>query len=510
MSEILRVFFADTELLFSDAKITTSNDYIIDKAKIVVASDVVSVGSSVQFRKEDGETVVFDGVVVNKKKDIGIELELLGKGNILSGIYIQNVWEDIAPEDIVREVILNYVPSLDYVGTYTSGYTITRYIADAYAIDVVKDMLDLLKWELIISHDGKVEIRPFGIVDNGVIFSEGYFQFKDWSEDNNNLANKIRVVGGFESFSREETIGGTNNEFVLSRKPRGTLKASINGAEVSPDNYEVKPEERKVIFNNTVTNPMFFYEYSKPVVAEDENTRSKDRYGEIFKKVSAPWLTKPKEARKYAKSLIDVYSEPLRNVVAVRGGLHYDVVVGESVRVIDTFRGEDDTFVVKEIIWDARGITEYHLGQDIKKFSEWQREIQERIKKLERRFTNEDEIIFTRRDTKNLNIVLQHTTVPKAASPTNSFWLGHKTLNRLRHEHNGSIYNFEPDCSNNDNNGYWHGSDIDGAQYFRFIGDGVFNYTFPFTFNQKLRDGFRLSGGVFNGTDNYLEIKTIL
>lgn len=87
----------------------------------------------------------------------------------------------------------------------------------------------------------------------------------------------------------------------------------------------------------------------------------------------------------------------------------------------------------------------------------------------------------------NIHVAAQKTinlnempTVRTRQNRVDSFTLGHVTLGRLR-----SSLNYEADCSTNNNYGTWNGTGIDGSQY--------------------NTGGQRLSTGVFNGSDNYIE-----
>ena len=63
------------------------------------------------------------------------------------------------------------------------------------------------------------------------------------------------------------------------------------------------------------------------------------------------------------------------------------------------------------------------------------------------------------------SITVSDSTKLYKRSPKNTFVLSHPTLNRLKTTANGSIYNFEADCSDNGNNGTWYGSGINGSQF---------------------------------------------
>jgi len=488
VAERLRLFNGATELNYGSASITESNNYIINQGVADIEADTNVTGASfIDFKKSDGSTTVFTARVVEKTKDILWKLTLMTNGYELNNLHVETVWESKSPEYIVQDIVDNYTENLTYVPSIASGITITKYIGNAYAIDIIKDMVDLLQWELIIDKNDNVSFQPKGKVNNGVTFTNGTnVETLNWKEDQVSLFNHVKVVGGFESYAIQETISGTGTTFTLSKKPQGSMRITVSGTEISPEDYEVDAPNKQIIFTSSQTDPLMDYSYSRPIIVENQDDASVALYGEIFKRVPAPWLDNFPDARRYAQNLLDSYSTPLKSVDAKYPDLNFDVAVGESVTVIDTIRGENEAMVINSITWNAEGNTVYKCGSEILVMSEWQREVQERIKKIERRFTNEEDIIFTRLFKETLNVDVSVAQTWESASPQDTFWLNHKTLNRMKSVVNGHIENNEADCSDNNNKGIWYGTGIDGSQF--------------------TLSGWRLSAGVFNGSDNYVEV----
>jgi len=486
MSEYLRVFIGATELTYSTIEINESDDYIIDSAKIAVkgVTDVIP-GAVVDITKADGTTSVFAGRVNSIDKSTTWTINILGNGYELNNLLIQTVWENMSPEEIIEDVVDTYTVNLTYSGTSSSGVTITKYIGNAYAIDIIKDMLDVLDWSMTIDSNDNVDVFPKETINNGAVFTNGdNVNLSNWKEDNNNLINRVAIIGGFESFNLTETVAGTGTTFSLSKKPQGSMRATVSGTVIDPSLYTVNADDKEIVFTSSRTNPVFTYSYSRPVIAEDQDDDSINTYGEIYKRIPAPWLTTTSEARKYAAGVIEASSEPLKSVKAIRGGINYDVALGETVRVIDNVRGQNLLMVVQSITKTGQGSTIYTLGSETMFFNEWQREVQERIKKIERRFSNQEDIVFSKRLKHNMKVNLTPVTTWEQASPQDTFWLNHATLGQLGTVVNGHIENFEADCSNNSNYGTWYGTGIDGSQF--------------------LSSGKRLSCGSFNGISRYV------
>ena len=490
MAERLRLFNGVTELSYGSASITASNDAIVNKGQADIEADQnVTGATTIDFKKADGSTTVFSARVIEKNKDVLWKLTLMTNGYELNNLKIETVWTNESPEDIVKDIIDTYTENLTYVASTASGIIIDNYIGDDYALAIIKDMMDLLQWELIIDENDNVKFQPKGVVDNGTTFTNGENgEFSNWKEDQNSLFNHVKVVGGFESFSMQETVSGTGTTFDLTNKPQSNMRITVSGTELVPDDYVIDAPNRQVTFEYSVTNPLFDYSYSRPIIVENQNDASVGLYGEIFQQVPAPWLTTFTEARRYAQNLLDAYSTPIKSVDVMYPEINFDIAVGERVSVVDSMRNENEVMVINSITWDASGRTIYKCGGLIGVFYDWQRGVQDRIKKIERRYTSiyNKNIIFTRLFKENLNVLLATTKVWEKSSPQDTFWLNHKTLSRAKTVVNGHVLNFESDCSDNNNDGIWYGTGIDGSQF--------------------TLTGWRLSAGIFNGTDNYVEV----
>jgi hypothetical protein len=498
--ERMRLFKGATELSFSKARVKLSNDHIINEGEAEFeAESTVQTSSVIDFKESTATTNIFSGKVVDLKKIQMWIVKLFTNGYELSNIWITKVYENKSPEFIVEDIVDNFTENLTYASSSSSGVTINKYVANAYLIDVVKDMMDSLQWTLRIDVNDNVYFDPSGDINNGVTFTHGDdINITEWEEDSDFLMNHIRVTGGFENFAIEETISGTGTAFTITKKPAGVMRAVVSGVEVSSDDYTVDAEQLKITFTGSKTDPTFFYSFDKPIIIEDQNDLSINTYGEIYKEVRAPWLDSFATARQYTRGLLSKHSTPFGKAKGIQPRLNFDMSVNETVVLVDTPRNITQTLDIinMEYIGET-GETEFEFGHRDGKFFDWQAEVQDRIKKLERQAQNEDDIIQTRLLKSAISQTVTTVNAFEYASPTNTFTLSHPTLNRLRSSVNGSIYNFEADCSDNNNDGTWYGSDIDGAQF--APADGAISSTATYRASTSF-----LSYGLFNGSDNYV------
>ena len=461
-NERFRLFKSGTELNYSEASYTKTDDHIVDSAAAKIeASTAVTNNSIIDFKKSDGTTTIFSPRVEEIKEVDMWQLVMRGYGYELNNIIIEQVYTTTSPEAIVQDII-NTTDDLTYASTAeSSGFTIQKYLANGYANDIILDMQNLLDWQTRIDESGNFYFEPKGNVDNGVILDNGTaFQITSWEEEKNELINHLKIKGGFEEHLTQQVVTATQTAFPLSHKPVGSMKVTIAGLEVSPDLYTVEQEDEQVVFTAQTANPLFEYTYNRPIVVDDQDDDSVATYGERIKRVEAPWLTSFEDARQYLSNLLSVFARPSIKAKGFRPRLDFDLDIGEAVTVKDSIRNKSENLVIRKITYKGTGITEFEFGSRDFVFFDWQREVMDRIKKIEARTQNEDDLTFVRTFKNDMVVTATPELKVYRQSPSNSLILGHETLGFTR-----TNLNTEVDASLQGNTGTWKGTGVGGGQY---------------------------------------------
>lgn len=498
MVETIRTFRGTTELsVGGTSNIIKSNDQVVNLANIEIeANDDVTHGSVIDFKKADGVTTKFSGKVIQIKEEDMWALKIFSNGHELNSIKIQQVYVGYSPEEIVEDVI-GQTSTLTYASTGTSGITLEKYVANAYDIDVIKDMMELLEWQLRIDENDNVYFETDGNVDNGLTLTNGVnCQIKAWESDDTKRFNRVKIKGGLVTYRTEdEALGNgdsTTTEFDLDNKPEGTVILFVDGTEQKQtepnEKYEVNQETPSITFTtapDTGEAITASYSFYKPVVVDIQDDDSIEALGyEIYREIEAPWLNDFASARQYATQLLSVFSLQQIKAKIVIPGIDWNRDVGEIITVVDSVRSKDAVqMVTSKVTYNlSKNETMLEMGTRDFVMFDWQRRVEDRIKKIERRITDEQEVVFSRLLKNNMKVTIALNVLTHYASPNDSFILGHQTLSRLR-----SGLDYEADCSDNSHNGTWSGTGVTtGAQY--------------------TLSGFRLSAGIFNGSDRYITV----
>ncbi len=496
MVERLRLFRGINELNYSRAIYKKTWDQIIDSAKFDIEKESsLIIGNVIDYKKADGTTTVFSGRVIDKKQITMWDVDLLSNGYELNNIALLNVYENTTPEAIVTDIINNKTINLTYASTEVSGITITKYVAKGYLIDIIKDMMFITGWQLRIDESDNVYFEPRGNVDNGRVLTNGTdFQIENWEDDNTDMFNHVKVVGGLTNVKHDqETFSGDDNEtdFTLDKKPVGDIEVKIGGALKTAgidgtNDYEVDHEQKKIKFVAAPTtgssNITVDYNHQIRVVVDDQDDDSINKYGEIFKEYQSPATDNFADARALAVGLLSEFSKPKLKPLGFIPELDFDLDVGEIVTVVDSIRSITESVIIYSIKYDTQGNRTFiETGRKKIDLMDSLEEIKERIKKLERRTVDDETTAFSRISKHDVRVKLSVLETQQFQNMNDSFIMNHQTLGRLR-----TNINYEADCSDQSHPGTWQGTGIDGSQY-NLLGWG-------------------LSTGNFNGSDNFIQV----
>lgn len=494
MADLIRLFRGVTELNYSEGSIELTNDKIVNTGKAKIeGNSVVTGGSAIEFREEDGSTVAFRATVKEIKRPDMWELLLYSNGYELTGVPVETIYAaGSTPEGVVQDIVDNYTTNLTYASTGVSGIVFDDiYIAQGYGLDIVKEMMALTGWGARIDANDNFYFEPKGFIDNGRIFSDDIavdggtsVDFMEWNDDDTQIINSVTLIGGFEGRSiNDDNSGaghGTGTVFTLLYKPSGAIKVSVGGVEQPASIVSrVDAESKTITLSSSQTDPIFFYTYNRPVKVYDQDVASMSAHGEIWKQLDAPYILTAADGRKFTSKFLENESITKNQVKVRYAGFDYTLSVNELIRCSNNTRTRSGTLVVQKIIYEAHtGSTVVHLGDKPYDYFDSMRNVQDEIKKLKKKFKNDADTIFSRRVKGTLEISLEGTVTWEQNSPVDSFVPGSPTLSYPR----GSLAD-EPDCSGNSLTGTWSGTNVSsGAQY--------------------STSGKRLSCAVLNGSDH--------
>ena len=422
-------------------------------------------------------------------------------GQFLSKL-ANEIYENVSPEFIVEDLINTYT-DLTYASTVSTGVVIDRIVfRDKPLSECLQTMANLLGYFFTTDADKNMYFEEWGSVSTGLTFNVtgGKVLYKpQWEYNTNEVVTVVTIEGGLQQFNEAEsfTATGGQTEFTLLHQPVGSVNVTVNGTLQDPQvsqqttgDYVVKIEDKQIVFNSGLVASdavVITYSYNVKIKVQAETEVFDDDGNQIIKegKVTNKSLKSTQEARLWGDKYLSEYSIPQKSTTLPYVGFPIGAEAGRRCFVVDTEEGDtgiNEEFVIESITYSYEtGLSEISVGSIRQNLFDWQAEVNERLRTLAQDDTDEDKLQIYRRFKAEAAIGATPGGTVSTSTPNDSFILGHQTLGRLR-----STINQEADCSDNFLAGTWSGSAIDGSQF--------------------TLDGFRLSYGTLNGTDNKIAV----
>jgi len=406
----------------------------ITEAEIQLTSDVANApenGNTITIKRGESdatEEFVFDGYADEIiKSNVGYIVKARDKlldliKNEVTYSYDKNIDASAGKiSDIFKDLINTYgggVLVADDTSVQDSG---TIYILDKFICnheEVFKkcqELAELLDWQFYYKQsDGKVYFEPKGFLgQNGTLtvgtdLEEGLH----WVYDAIDLANDITIFGATQEIETTEsgqldvTSGFTSGDggyATLTYQPESVkVYADVSNPPTTLRNggvpeatetydYYVDKENKQIIFETSGgydwdTNHYIEIRYShkRPIPVTGTNEFSVATYGKHTKTFFFENLRTVNDGELKITQLLNKYSIPFVSVEA-KPLTRYNLIVGETVRIIDDSVSEDRILLVNKIIKQYPHTGDIlKLGDKTWKTADWQTEVMDRIIELEK------------------------------------------------------------------------------------------------------------------------------
>ena len=410
----------------------------VDNAKIKVLKDSnISIGNEIKIFNSDGVTL-FGGTDESVDEIDMWSLNCQGYGFELNNKWKVKIYENKSPEYIVEDLISGD-SDLTYSSSTSSGITITKYVANNYISKIIEEMRVLLGWQIRTEPDKKFYFEPTGNIDNGVVLTTGVnIKIPKWDKNTEQLCNKIKVFGDFANYNTNESFNASasQTDFTLTFKPTSNVKVTVDGTEQTGNAqgrgaYDIDVDNKKIVFASGLTGGeavIIYYTYQIPIVVEGQDDASITKYKTRYKEIQAPFLKTFQDARLYVSEYIRNNATPKYKTEIIISSIITSYSTGELITVIDNQRNINETLVIKSIRWlYPEGVTKIKVGFLNNDILDWQNEVMERTRELEKRVADENIINIYRQFNHDLRVGLTLTLTKKSRAINDSFILGHSS-----------------------------------------------------------------------------------
>ena len=367
------------------------------------------IGDDVSIGYHDGtDTFVaeFNGDITSKQVNQELLLTMESyDGRLNRSAFISTVYEDKTLEFIVEDIITTYT-DLTYASTGTTGITLSRFVInEETAREVVNRILKNLDWQTRVDNSKNFYFETSGAITASVILTVGTNAFMDasWAKNPNRLVNSCTVIGDNARFDTTEsfTASASQTLFTMVYKIIGNVRVTVNGTEkiggadgaTGTFDYSFNKDKKEITFESALSGGetvVVTYAYEVPIKITARNEESITSFTLFPTKITDDTLKTTSDARKLAKKVVSVYGTPFTS-----GNLTVswteNIDVGETVQVIDTFNNIDQEFVVVKLSRSyPEGTKKIFVGIDEFNFSDWNKSVGDRVKRLEAMQDNAD------------------------------------------------------------------------------------------------------------------------
>lgn len=403
-----------------------------DVSIVKTDADNVSIGDEPSLIYFDGstETVLFSGRISDKQEHIESPMLIESFGGVINHVTAEEIYDDKSPEFIAEDLITNYT-DLTYASTASSGIVITRFVVNTDTLgDAFNNLLQLLTdWYIRSDNDKNFYFEPKNttLSSETITINEDAFLISDWDRNPDKIVNQITLIGDVQTFATDQdgfTAAGGETTTTLSFKPKGNVLITKDGTELvggvedgtsSPD-FTVDRDNSVITYavslnlNEVIT---IFYEYEVPIKVSAQNDGSITTFGSRgAPKVENKNIRTMDDARIWVQNYLATNSvEDIKGEFKV--DINRDINAGELLPVVDTFNNINETFLVNSVT------TSYPLGMKTIKVGRVKfdslindKEIKDRLKKLEQQFDNTDLLQLYREIVEKLNVSFVETVLP--------------------------------------------------------------------------------------------------
>ncbi len=304
--------------------------------------------------------------------------------------------------------------------TSPTGIILDKFVCNrAEVFERMITLADIYNYQIFERYtDLKVYFQPLGFEENNNIIYVGgdnnnVQEFPKWKEDSTKIFNKVEVIGAFQETNLTETFNGdtSTTQFTLSKVPEivevvvdSVVKVGGVSGSTATFDYSVDKSNKQINFesgstpgngsDNVVVN--FTVREPTPVIKENETSISElDRT--IKNRFTFNDIQSVDDAERRADNLLATYSDEfVTTKIKMSPSIveSFNLLVGQSIRVIDDRQLIDRTMVIKKIVTRyPESDVELDLGDEEIKTSSFQWDSTIRLKRLEEELSRVGDIV---------------------------------------------------------------------------------------------------------------------
>jgi hypothetical protein len=305
-----------------------------------------------------------------------------------------------SPEFIIEDLVRNNTALIPHIHGTCSGIIVSRFNADGKLIDIIRDLTQLIGRTFHTDGLNQFHLHDTAFRTTCFVFEHGVDTTSfECVTDDTEIVNDLLIIGEVKRYDTIELFSGNNctTEFTLTH---GAVSArvTVGGTEKTPDE-----DYTTCVLNKTITfttappsgsnNINVTYTYEVPLLVRGEKNDSISQYGRHSKRLVMPWLKTRNDAIRFINGYLGRYKEIRASIKIEIPVMKNSLNEGDIVRVINSIKGIDDSYVVKSLTWKYPEMnTDVLVGQFKFDDLEYEKQIIEKLHDLESALTEVKEL----------------------------------------------------------------------------------------------------------------------
>jgi hypothetical protein len=260
-------------------------------------------------------------------------------------------------EFIIDDLIRNNTDLFPHMHGTPTGITLNRFNADGKLIDVVRDLSQLSGKTFNTDALQQFHLHDTAFNATCFVFTHGgNAQNFECVNDDTEIVNDLVVIGETKKYCTTDTFTGDGStfDFVLTYGSIST-EVTVNGTEQKAEEaYEVCVIGQTVSFTSPPAGSAAIivnYQYEIPLLIRGEKQDSILEHGRHSKRLVMPWIRNRNDGVRFINGYLNRYKEIRTSLKLELPVMKNSLSEGDVVRVVNSIKNIDDSFVVKSLTW---------------------------------------------------------------------------------------------------------------------------------------------------------------
>ena len=262
-----------------------------------------------------------------------------------------------SPEFIVDDLIRANTSLIPHIHGTCSGIILQRFNADGKLIDVVRDLVQLTGRTFNTDALGQFHMHDNEFNSTCFVFTHGLcVQNMQCVNDDTEIVNDLVVIGETKRYdtSQSFTGDGVTNSLLLTY---GAISSTVYVASsrlIAEEDYTTCVLNKTIDFISVPACSAAIsieYQYEIPLLIRGEKSSSITENGRHSKRLVMPWIRTRNDGIRFINGYLNRYKSIRASLKVELGTMRNGINEGDVVRVVNSVKGIDDTFVVKSLSW---------------------------------------------------------------------------------------------------------------------------------------------------------------